>query len=106
MPRLVRRAPLMQRIKAYLDPWDLLLWLSEGLNSNDWQAFEEDWSTSIGIAINLAFVIAKAHSGLGSQSISDVFNDDNRSRGSGWLRWFVCSILVLLTISNGLHSTT
>jgi len=90
MPRLVRRAPLSERLKAYLDPLDFLLWLSEELNSNDWEDFQKQWATPIGVAINIVFMIARANSGGASSTKGDdVFGDYEVRRGSGWLTWFV-----------------
>ena len=38
MPRLVRKAPLSERINSYLDPSDWALWISEVLSSSDWDS--------------------------------------------------------------------
>lgn len=86
MPRLVRRTPLMQRLKAHLDPHDLLLWLSEELNSDTYEEWLRDWATPIGIGLNLVFILARGASSRGNSD--DVFGDSN---GSGWLSWFVCA---------------
>jgi len=87
MPRLVRRAPLSERIKAYLDPGDLLLWLSEELNSNDWDDFEKAYAMPIGVACNIVFMVARANSGTSNST--DVFGDHHSRIGSGWLQWIV-----------------
>lgn len=91
MPRLVRRRPLSERIKAWLDPWDGLLWLLEELNSSDWEEFTDSWATTIGIAANLLFIISRANSGGSNNSsgYSDVFADSDSRHGTGWLRWTV-----------------
>ncbi|KAI9720238.1 MAG: hypothetical protein M1812_003056 [Candelaria pacifica] len=97
MPRLVRRQPLAERIKAYLDPLDFLLWLSEELDSNDWDQFQQDWATPIGVGMNIIFLIARANSQNGGGTTEDdVFGDE--SRGSGWLNWFASFIVHLLTL--------
>ena len=88
--RLVRRRPLAERIADYLHPGDFLLWLSEELNSNDWDEFADDWALVMGIAANVLFMIARANSGRGSSGGADgdgVFMDDRR--GSGWGKWLV-----------------
>lgn len=90
MPRLVRRAPLAERIKAYLDPWDWLMWASEELNSNDWEDFAKSYATPMGIGMNIVYMIAKANAGGSSTVSDDVFSDRQSSRSSGWLKWFVC----------------
>ena len=86
-PRLVRRQPLSQRIKAYLNPLEFLLWLSEEIDSSDWDQWQQEWSTTIGIGINVVMLIARANSGGSSRRGDDVFGDD--TGGAGWLNWFV-----------------
>lgn len=87
MPRLVRRRPLAERISAYLNPWDFLLWVSEVIDAHDWDQMEKDWGLTIGICLNLVFLVARANSGSsGSQAIDDVFGEDG---GAPWLSWFV-----------------
>ncbi|OCL09267.1 hypothetical protein AOQ84DRAFT_354077 [Glonium stellatum] len=108
MPRLVRRAPLSERIKAYLNPWDFLLWVSEELNSNDWDEFQRTWAMPIGVGVNLIFIIAKANTGgSGSSGGDDVFGDYGSRRGSGWLSWFSMFIvhsLTLVSLSNAFYT--
>jgi ABC-type multidrug transport system permease subunit len=53
--RLVRRAPLAKRLKAYTNPSDWLIWLSEELNSNDWDEFAQAYAVYIGFAVNILF---------------------------------------------------
>jgi hypothetical protein len=90
MPRLIRRAPLSERIKAYLNPWDFLLWVSEELNGNDWDDFQRAWAIPIGVGVNLVFIIAKANTGVSrSSGDNDVFGDYGSRRGSGWMLWLV-----------------
>ena len=85
--RLVRREPLLTRIKAHLDPLDFLLWLSEELNSNEWEIFAETWASPIGITLNALFVLARANA-VGREDLGhdDVFADYD---GPGWLAWVV-----------------
>jgi hypothetical protein len=93
MPRLVRRAPLSERIKAYLDPSDWLIWISEELNSSDWEDFASQYALYIGFSANIAFVIAQANSGASSSYDSDnVFKEVS---GPGWFKWFA-NLLVLI----------
>lgn len=89
-PRLVRRRPLSERLKEKLDPWDFLLWLSEELNSDEWQDNLKDWSTVVGVACNVVFLIARANSAPSTNG-DDVFGDYENGIGSGWLAWFVGS---------------
>ena len=89
MPRLIRRRPVLERIKAYLDPLDFLLWLSEELESSDWEQWQKEWATPIGIALNVVFLVARANSGPASRTREDdVFGDDVLLY-TGWLAWFV-----------------
>lgn len=87
MPRLVRRRPLAERIQSYLNPWDFLLWLSESIEGYDCDQLEKDWGLTIGVVINLIFLVARANSGSsGSEAIDDVFGDND---SLPWLTWFV-----------------
>ncbi|KAL8702475.1 MAG: hypothetical protein Q9201_004347 [Fulgogasparrea decipioides] len=77
MPRLIRRRPLAERVKAFLNPLDLLLWLSEEFDSSDWEQWQKTWSTAIGIALNIVYLIARANTGSRSRRRGDdVFGDD------------------------------
>jgi hypothetical protein len=88
MPRLIRRRPLAERIQAYLNPLDFLLWLSEEIDSSDWDQWQKDWATPIGFALNVVFLIARANSGSSSRTKGDdVFGEDESH--AGWLAWFV-----------------
>lgn len=91
--RLVRRAPLTDRVKAYLNPYDFLLWLSEELTGNDWEEFNKQWALPLGIALNIIFVLARANSTRPSDD--DVFGDNTARFGSGWLSWLVSNTLHL-----------
>ena len=96
MPRLVRRRPLAERVRSYLNPWDFLLWLSEEIDGHDWDAMEKDWGLVIGISVNLLFLVARANSrSSGSQAIDDVFGDDE---GVPWLSWLVSEPVVILDL--------
>jgi hypothetical protein len=79
MPRLVRRRPLLERIKAQLDPVDFLLYLSEELETNDWDS--KTVGTNVGLAMNFAFLIARANSGR-SRTKDPVFEDGG---GFAWV---------------------
>lgn len=87
-PRLVRRRPLAERIKSYLNPFDFLLWLSEELDSSDLDQWQKEWATPIGLLLNLVFLIARANSGSSTtRTGDDVFGEDIGY--TGWLAWFV-----------------
>jgi hypothetical protein len=85
MPKYVRRQPLLERIKAYLNPYDFLLWLSEEIESNGWDQLEKEWAIPIGFSLNLIFLIARANSNP-SQVYDDVFGD---VPGVAWTSWLV-----------------
>lgn len=85
MPKYVRRQPLLERAKAYLNPYDFLLWLSEEIESNGWDQLEKEWATPIGIALNLIFLIARANSKSTSRSYDDVFGDVPQIAWTAWL---------------------
>ena len=92
-PRLIRRRPLLERIKAYLDPVDFLLWLSEELESSDWVQWQKEWAVPIGILLNVLFLIARANGGYGQQLRNDgVFGDDVAYRSLS--SWFVCTTML------------
>ncbi|CAK4030774.1 unnamed protein product [Lecanosticta acicola] len=105
MPRLVRRKPLSERIKAYLDVHDILLWLSEELNDDAYGDWLKLWATPIGIALNLVFILARGASSKSSGQGDDVFGDD--SGGSGWFSWLCAFIVHCLTwtcVANALYT--
>ena len=86
MPRYVRKQPLKDRLAAYLNPYDFLLWLSEEVESNGWDQLEKEWAIPVGFGLNLIFLIARANTGTYSSGYDDVFGD---GPGFGWLAWFV-----------------
>ncbi|KAK5008181.1 hypothetical protein LTR28_004312 [Elasticomyces elasticus] len=91
MPRLVRRAPLLERIKAYLNPWDFLLWFSEELSDETWDETLKDWAIPISLACNVVFLIARANSAGSLNKSDDVFAEYDGRKGSGWFMWFTGS---------------
>ena len=89
MPRLVRRRPLAERIKTYLNPYDFFLWFSEQFDSGDWDQWQEGYATSVGVVLNLVFLVARANTASASALLEDdVFLEDD-GRHSRWLSWFV-----------------
>ena len=88
MPPLIRRRPLLERIKSYLDPYDFLLWLSEELNDDTYDELLNTWATPIGLVLNLVFILARGGSRIGSPAGGDdVFGE--ASSGRSWLAWLV-----------------
>ena len=92
-PRLIRRQPLRERILSSLNPMDFLLWLSEELETRDWDSAAV--GTQLGLGLNFVFLLARANSGR-SSSNDDLFSDD---QGSGWLSFFVSGLHALQTSS-------
>ena len=89
--RLVRRRPISERIRSYFDIWDFLLWLSEEFEGGDWDQWQRDWATPIGIGLNLGMLIARSNSARSTNSHDDVFGDG--TDGRGLLNWLVRSAL-------------
>lgn len=92
MPRLVRRQPLRERIMAAINPMDFLLWLSEELETRDWDSATV--GTQTGLAMNFLFLLARANSGSTTKS-DDIFSDDT---SSGWLSFVVSTIWFLYEV--------
>ncbi|ROW14548.1 hypothetical protein VPNG_03221 [Cytospora leucostoma] len=90
MPRIIRRRPLIERIKSALDPWDLFLWLSEEIETRDLGS--KSLGTQLGVALNFIFLISRAN-GAHSTDVDDVFSD---STGSGWLTYFAWTVSWML----------
>ena len=71
------------------------MWVSEELNSNDWDDFSKNYSLSIGVALNIVFIVARANSNSSSSSRGDDVFGDYGNTGTGWFAWIV-SFLTLL----------
>ncbi|KAF4977066.1 hypothetical protein FZEAL_6344 [Fusarium zealandicum] len=91
---------------AALNPMDFLLWLSEELETRDWDS--NTAGTQLGVALNFIFLLARANSG--SSSSDDVFSDE---AGSGWLAFFVITqvypliwMLVAFSLTNAFYTIT
>ena len=89
--RLVRREAFAQRLQAYLDPWNVVLWIFEELDSGDWEQWLQKWSIPVGISFNLIILIARANGGNAVRGMDDVFGDDDMS--SNWVSWLVSRVL-------------
>jgi hypothetical protein len=79
MPRLIRRKPLAERLQAYLNPLDFLLWLSEEFETREWDTKEV--ANPLGLALNFLLLIARANTGRRRADLDDVFGD---GEGNGW----------------------
>lgn len=84
MPRLVRRRPWLERVQASLNPFDFLLWLSEEIETREWD--NQSFANPVGAALNFLLLIARANSGRSRSTRDDVFGDNN---DPGWFSWLV-----------------
>lgn len=82
MPRLVRRKPFGERLMAMLNPMDFLLWLSEELETREWDS--KLVGTQIGLGLNFVFLVARANTG--GKPDDDIFRDE---ASSGWFSLLV-----------------
>lgn len=73
MPRLVRRAPWRERLWNAINPLDFLLWLSEEIETREWDP--KVLGLQLGLGMNFVFFLARANS-AGSDTADDVFGDD------------------------------
>ncbi|QKX60595.1 uncharacterized protein TRUGW13939_07740 [Talaromyces rugulosus] len=106
MPRLVRRRPLFERITSYLNPCDFFLWISEEIDSSDWDKLEKDWAGPLGFGFNFIFMVARANSATQtSRADDDIFGD-----GRGGLSWFSClasfivHFLTFFSVTNAVYT--
>lgn len=87
-PRLIRRSSLFERLRAYLNPLDVFLRVSEKLDSDDWDQWLTSWEIPICIVLNVTFLLARAHCGpRNGTREDDVFLDEIKF--AGWLAWLV-----------------
>jgi hypothetical protein len=86
MPRLVRRKPLIERVKDYLNPGDFLLWLSEEIETRDWDS--KKFAGPVALGLHLVLLVARANSASSNgRGGDDVFGEDYS--GTGWLSYIV-----------------
>ncbi|KAI1434677.1 hypothetical protein GGR50DRAFT_694891 [Xylaria sp. CBS 124048] len=99
MPRLVRQRPMLERIKTMLNPMDFLLWLSEEIETHEWSS--KTVGTQLGLAMNFAFLIARANSG-GTRVADPVFDDGDST--TGWVSYLVALIVWFLVGFSGVNA--
>ena len=103
--RLVRRKPLSQRLHALMNPMDFYLWLSEEIQTLDWDS--QHFGTKFGLGANFVFLLARANIVSRRDDVDDVFGD---APAGGPLTWLASSppahreILVWLTSATRLRS--
>ncbi|KAF5666028.1 hypothetical protein FHETE_6396 [Fusarium heterosporum] len=89
---------------AAINPMDFLLWLSEELETRDWDSATA--GTQMGLAMNFLFLLARANSSSSSTKSDDVFSDET---SSGWLTFFVSPlvwILAIFSFTNAFYTIT
>ncbi|EKD15389.1 uncharacterized protein L3040_001756 [Drepanopeziza brunnea f. sp. 'multigermtubi'] len=95
MPRLVRRKPALQRIKDYLNPGDFLLYISEEIETRDWDS--KQFATPLALGLHISLLIARANTGISlGGGRDDVFGDDYS--GTGWLSYIATLVVWSLSI--------
>ncbi|KAI5200866.1 hypothetical protein AUEXF2481DRAFT_2089 [Aureobasidium subglaciale EXF-2481] len=105
MPPIIRRPPLSERIKAKLNPYDLLLWMAEELHESALDEALRDWGLPIGAGANLIFACAR-------WSLKNSVNDDifgELEGKSGWFHWFlsfVAHFLAFASLFNAFYTFT
>ena len=99
MPAYVRKQPLLERIKAWFEIYDVLLWLSEEIESHGWDQVEKAYAIPIGIGINLAFLIARAN--VGRKGYDDVFGETSYGWGAAIVRLSDPTTLICANIDSG-----
>lgn len=82
--RLVRRQPLRERVRAMLNPMDFLLWLSEEIETREWDS--KALGTRAGILSSIVFLLARANAGGASRDVDDVFGEEEVT---GWIPFIV-----------------
>jgi hypothetical protein len=84
----MRRKPWVDRMKDYLNPGDFLLWLSEEIETRDWDS--KQLGAPLALGLHIVLLVARANSGgSGHRREDDVFGDV--SSGSGWFSYIVSS---------------
>lgn len=88
MPRLVRRAPLHERILSNINPLDFWLHLATSLEGYDFDTLQKTVSFPLGVACNFVLCVARANSSLkGARDESDVLWRPGMEGRSGWGRF-------------------
>ncbi|KAI1342368.1 hypothetical protein F5Y15DRAFT_301600 [Xylariaceae sp. FL0016] len=100
MPRLVRRRPFAERVKAMLNPMDIYLWVSEEIETHElWDS--KVIGAQIGLAFNFIFMLARANSGRASRE-DPVFDEGGGS--SAWVGVAINFFVWLLIGASGLNA--
>ncbi|KAL6836751.1 hypothetical protein J3E69DRAFT_36585 [Trichoderma sp. SZMC 28015] len=105
MPRLVRRRPLWERITSLLNPMDFLLWLSEEMETRDWDS--KLAGTQLGLGMNFVFLLARANFGSSYEwSDDDIFGDDGKPSLLSYVTYPVVWGFALFSFVNAAYAFT
>lgn len=98
MPALIRSRPLTERLAAFFNPQDLLLWLAEELHDHVLDEKLQPWSRTIGITCNVVFVVCRAMADTSADAYGqdDIFGDDRRGYKGRGVQWLVCLLYMNL----------
>ncbi|KAL2258093.1 hypothetical protein VTK26DRAFT_8738 [Humicola hyalothermophila] len=102
--RLVRRQPLIERLRAKLNPLDFYLWISEEIQTFNWDS--KEFGTRFGLCANFIFLLARANAGGTREAVDDVFGD---APANGWatlLANFFQWLLIAISALNAFYSMT
>ncbi|KAK3398620.1 hypothetical protein B0T20DRAFT_469567 [Sordaria brevicollis] len=103
--RLVRRRPLSERIQAFLNPADFYIWLSEEIQSFDWDS--TSFGTWFGLIANFLFLLARANGNIGGGVVDDdVFSDAPSSGFAKALVNFLIWTLIPISGINAFYTMT
>ncbi|KAK1777505.1 hypothetical protein QBC45DRAFT_416714 [Copromyces sp. CBS 386.78] len=103
--RLVRQRPLSERIQAFLNPMDFYIWLSEEIQSFDWDS--TSFGTWFGLAANFLFLLARANGNIGGELVDDdVFSDAPTSGFTKALVNFLIWTLIPISGLNAFYTMT
>ncbi|RKU47502.1 hypothetical protein DL546_003169 [Coniochaeta pulveracea] len=101
--RRVRQQPLIERLKAWLNPLDFLLYISEEIETRDWDS--KNVGTQLGLAANFLFLLMRANAGRSSEG-DDVFGESRTSYWSTYLVQPAVWILMSASIFCAFHVMT
>ncbi|TGZ84432.1 hypothetical protein EX30DRAFT_338956 [Ascodesmis nigricans] len=112
MPRVVRRAPLFQRILSHLNPFDYFLSISTDIDSYDWDALQLALGDPLGIGLNILAAVARANANAFRGRYEDDVFSSGYSRSASWaggisyLLRLVSWMIVALSIGNAFYAMT
>ncbi|KAL2884632.1 Meiotically up-regulated protein 154 [Ceratocystis lukuohia] len=100
--RIVRKKPLSERLSAVLNPMDFLLWLSEEMETREYDP--ETLGLKLGLAMHVVFLLARSNSA--SEDVDDLFGDGGSSSSMAYLSRALVWTLVLGCLVNAYYTTT